>query len=76
MARPPWSGVENQEVLAFVVSTAVLIEGRCVLGELDRMGLSGNDPVTVPVERLSNEPVSVALVRLRSTKPGNLPWIS
>jgi hypothetical protein len=70
LARTP------EELLAVVVGRGVaLVEGRHVLGELDTVVLAGDDPIDVRLEQISQEPASLAVVRLRPAGVGSLAWV-
>jgi hypothetical protein len=64
------------ELLALVVGRGVaLVESRYLLGELDTVVLAGDDPTAVRLEQASDEPVALAVVRLRHAGRGSLVWV-
>jgi hypothetical protein len=64
------------EVTVLVVGQGgVRVEGRHLLHELDAMVLEGDDPLRPELERVGEEPTSVAVVRLRSTASQPISWV-
>jgi hypothetical protein len=76
LSEPAHLARDPRELLALVVGRGVaLAEGRHVLGELDTVVLAGDDPTDVRVEQISEEPVSLAVVRLRPAGTDGLAWV-
>lgn len=64
------------EVTVLVVGQGgVRVEGRHLLHELDAMVLEGDDPLRPELERVGEQPTSVAVVRLRSTGSQPISWV-
>lgn len=67
---------EPGELLALVIGCGVaLLEGRHVLADLDTVVLAGEDPTDVRIEQISEEPVALAVIRLKPAGTGSLAWV-